>query len=93
VAVGAPSPQRARRATLDENLVVSHDSLQNFVALDEALKRLEAVHPRKSQVVELKFFGALSLEEAAEAIGVSRDTARRDWRFAKLWLLRELSHA
>ena len=51
---------------------------------------LLALDPRKSQVVELRFFGWLSLEETAEALHVSRDTVRRDWRMAKLWLLREL---
>jgi DeoR/GlpR family transcriptional regulator of sugar metabolism len=49
------------------------------------------VHPRKSLVVELRFFGGLSLEETAEALHVSIDTVKRDWRFAKLWLLRELN--
>jgi RNA polymerase sigma factor (sigma-70 family) len=48
------------------------------------------VHPRKSEVVELRYFGGLSLEETAEALHVSIDTVKRDWRFAKLWLLREL---
>ena len=60
------------------------------MALDDALQALEAVHPRKSQVVELRFFGGLSIEETAEALHVSPDTVKRDWRFAKLWLLREL---
>jgi RNA polymerase sigma factor (sigma-70 family) len=48
------------------------------------------VHPRKSQVVELRYFAGMKLEEAADVLGVSRDTVKRDWRFAKLWLLREL---
>ena len=52
--------------------------------------RSQAVHPRKSDVVELRYFGGLSLEETAEALHVSIDTVKRDWRFAKLWLLREL---
>jgi RNA polymerase sigma factor (sigma-70 family) len=71
-------------------LVVSSEPDQDLVGLDEALRRLEAVHPRKGQVVELRFFGGLSLEETAEALHVSTDTVKRDWRFAKLWLLREL---
>ena len=66
-------------------------ALQDLVALDDALQLLRTAHPRKSQVVELKFFGGLTFEEAAEALGVSVDTVKRDWRFAKLWLLRELS--
>ena len=60
------------------------------MALDEALRTLETVHPRKGQVVELRFFGGLSLEETAEALHVSVDTVKRDFRVAKLWLLREL---
>jgi RNA polymerase sigma factor (sigma-70 family) len=69
---------------------VSKASGQDLVALDEALQALSAVHPRKADVVELRFFGGLSLEETAEALHVSIDTVKRDWRFAKLWLLREL---
>jgi RNA polymerase sigma factor (sigma-70 family) len=58
--------------------------------LDGALAALEAVHPRQSQVVELRFFGGLTVEESAEALHVSSETIKRDWRFARLWLLREL---
>ena len=79
-----------RKVSLDATLVVSSEPEQDLVGLDEALRRLEAVHPRKSQVVELRFFGGLSLDETAEALHVSTDTVKRDWRFAKLWLLREL---
>jgi RNA polymerase sigma factor (TIGR02999 family) len=82
-----------RKETLDEALIASPQSGDDLVALDEALQRLETIHPRKSQVVELKFFGGLDLDETAEALHVSRDTVKRDWRFAKLWLLRELSGA
>jgi RNA polymerase sigma-70 factor (ECF subfamily) len=60
------------------------------VALDDALTALEAVDARKSQVVEMRFFGGLTIEETAEALEISRDTVKRDWNFAKLWLLREL---
>jgi RNA polymerase sigma factor (TIGR02999 family) len=79
-----------RKVSLDEALVVAGGSSPDLVALDEALTALEAIHPRKSQVVEMRFFGGLSLEETAEALHVSTDTVKRDWRFAKLWLLREL---
>ena len=79
-----------RRVTLSEGLLVSPEG-EDLVALDEALRKLEAVHPRKSQVVELKFFGGLNLDETAEALHISRDTVKRDWRFAKLWLLQSLS--
>ena len=64
---------------------------EDLVALDEALKTLTRVDPRKSQVVEMRFFGGLSVEETAEVLKVSPDTVLRDWRLAKLWLLRELS--
>lgn len=80
----------ARRVSLDECLVVSPARNEDLVALDEALTALAAVDPRKSQVVELRFFGGLSVDEAAEALGVSPETVRRDWRLAKSWLLRRL---
>src|SRR5262249_11189176 len=82
---------RAAKVTLDEALVVTSDSRPDLVALDDALQQLATVHPRKSEVVELRYFGGLSLDETAETLGVSIDTVKRDWRFAKLWLLRELS--
>ena len=81
------SPQRV---TLDEALLVTRGHGEDLVALDEALKALAEVDPRKSQVVEMRFFGGLSVEETAEVLKVSPDTVLRDWRLAKLWLLREL---
>ena len=83
----------AARVTLDEALVVASEPDQDFVALDEALTALAAIDARKSQVVEMRFFGGLTLEETAEALQVSRDTVKRDWKMAKLWLLRELRGA
>ena len=80
----------AVRVTLDEALVVASEPDQDFVALDDALTALAAVDARKSQVVEMRFFGGLTIEETAEALQVSRDTVMRDWKMAKLWLLREL---
>jgi RNA polymerase sigma-70 factor (ECF subfamily) len=74
----------------EEALEVSNEPDQDLVALDEALTALGAVDPRKSQVVEMRFFAGLSLEETAAALHISRDTVKRDWKFAKLWLLREL---
>ena len=70
--------------------MVAAEPDQDLVALDEALTALAIVDARKSQVVEMRFFGGLTLEETAEALQVSRDTVKRDWRMAKLWLLREL---
>ena len=79
--------------SLDEALVVSAEPGKELVALDEALIALAAVDSRKAQVVEMRFFGGLNIDETAEALHISRDTVKRDWAFAKLWLLRELSGA
>jgi len=80
----------AQQVTLDEALVVSPEPAVDLVALDRALETLAATDARKSRVIELRFFGGLSVEEAAEVLHVSTDTVKRDWRLAKLWLLREL---
>jgi RNA polymerase sigma-70 factor (ECF subfamily) len=80
----------AVRVTLDEALVVAGEPDHDFVALDEAMTALAVVDARKSQVVEMRFFGGLTLEEIGEALQISRDTVKRDWKIAKLWLLREL---
>jgi len=80
----------AVRVTLDQALVLASEPDQDFVALDDALTALAAVDARKSQVSEMRFFGGLTIEETAEALQVSRDTVKRDWNIAKLWLLREL---
>jgi RNA polymerase sigma factor (TIGR02999 family) len=77
------------QVSLDEALDVSRSGL-DFEALDEALLKLASVHPRKVQVVELRYFAGLSLEESANSLGVSTDTVKRDWRFARAWLGREL---
>jgi RNA polymerase sigma factor (TIGR02999 family) len=76
---------------LDEALTISSRPDPNLVALDEGLKKLAKVDERKSQVVELRFFGGLSVEETATALSVSPETVMRDWKLAKAWLLRELS--
>ena len=81
----------ARQVTLDEAQVGAVDKSMNLVALDDALKALAAIDPRKSKVVEMRFFGGLSVEETAEVLQVSADTVTRDWKMAKVWLLRELS--
>jgi RNA polymerase sigma factor (TIGR02999 family) len=81
----------AHRMSLDESLEVCEERSADLVALDDALSRLAAIDPRKSQVVELRFFGGLSVEETAEVLKVSPETVLRDWRLAKVWLLRELS--
>lgn len=76
--------------SLDEALMVPAEPAEDLVALDDALTALAAIDARKSQVVEMRFFGGLSIEEVAEALHVSIDTVKRDWKMAKLWLLREL---
>ncbi len=80
-----------RHVSFDEPLVVSDEPRADLLALDEALNTLAAVDQRKSQVVELRFFGGLTVEETAEVLKVSPETVLRDWRLAKDWLLRELS--
>lgn len=80
----------AQPVSLDEACIAVQERGRNVLALDDALKALAEVDPRKSKVVELRFFGGLSLEETAEVLKVSPDTVLRDWRMAKAWLGREL---
>ena len=77
--------------TLDDTVVAAPERGADLVALDDALEVLARVDPRKSRVVELRFFGGLSAEETAETLNVSAETVLRDWRLAKVWLLREIS--
>lgn len=81
----------AVKISLDEALTVTPAKNANVLALDEALNALAKVDERKSRVVEMRFFGGLSEKEIAEALSVSQETVRRDWRLAKSWLLRYLS--
>lgn len=81
----------AHAVTLNEELVVAETASTDIVAVDDALKALETVDARKARVVELRFFGGLSVEETAEVLHVSTDTVMRDWRLAKAWLHSELS--
>lgn len=74
---------------LEEALVVSDDRYEALASLDEALTALSALDPRKGRVVELRFFGGLSVHETAEVLGVSPDSVKRDWKLARLWLARE----
>jgi len=75
---------------LESGLMVAGKAGPNLVALDDALEHLARVDPRKSRVVELRFFGGLSVQETAEVLKVSPETVMRDWRLAKAWLWREL---
>lgn len=78
------------KVTLDEGLIGPKEKGRDLVALDDALKALAAVDPRKSRVVELRFFGGLTAEETAVVLKVSPETVLRDWKLAKTWLAREM---
>jgi RNA polymerase sigma factor (TIGR02999 family) len=77
--------------SLDDVQPAVHQEAAEIVALHEALEALHAVDPRKSMVVEMRYFGGLSIEETAEAMGVSVRTVIRDWRLARSWLIREMN--
>jgi RNA polymerase sigma factor (TIGR02999 family) len=81
----------AVQVTLDEGLIVAPEKQADIMALDQVLTQFAALYPRQSQVVELRFYGGLDVQEAAEALKISPETVKRDWRFAKSWLLRALS--
>ncbi len=81
----------ARPMPLDAVLDLHHMRSRELLRLDDALNELTALYPRKAQVIELRFFGGLSVEETAEALGVSVDTVMRDWRLARVWLHRALT--
>lgn len=81
---------RALRVSLSDASVVSPEKSKELLALDEALNRLAALDERKSQVVELRYFGGLSVKETAEVLKVSTITVTRDWNFAKAWLARQM---
>ena len=81
------------RVTFDEALVVASEPREDFVALDDALEALAKFDERKSRVIEMRFFGGLSVEETASVLRVSPDTVMRDWRLAKVWLRREMRGA
>jgi RNA polymerase sigma factor (TIGR02999 family) len=83
--------QGARPISLDQSPVVAPECSPDLVAVDDALHALAEVDGRKAKVVELRFFGGLTAEETAEVLKVSAETVRRDWKLAKVWLLRELS--
>ena len=80
------------RVTFDEELAVTSEPREDLVAIDDALEALAKFDERKSRVIELRFFGGLSVEETATVLKVSPDTVMRDWRLAKVWLRREMRH-
>jgi RNA polymerase sigma factor (TIGR02999 family) len=81
----------AARVSLDDVALATPERDDSLVALDEALTALAALDPRKSRVVELRYFGGLTVAETAAVLHVSQETVHRDWHVAKAWLLRELS--
>jgi RNA polymerase sigma factor (TIGR02999 family) len=81
----------AEKVSLDEVADVSKERAADLVALDEALTKLALIDPRKAQIVELKYFGGMTIEEVAEVVEVSTPTVEREWRMAKIWLHREVS--
>ena len=83
----------APQISLNEVLAVAPEKASDLLAIDEALEALARIDGRKERVVELRFFGGLTIEETADVLMISPETVRRDWRLAKAWLLRELSGA
>jgi RNA polymerase sigma factor (TIGR02999 family) len=81
----------ARHVSLNEASTVSLESWPELAMMDGALEGLAAIDPRKAQVVELRFFGGLSVKETSEVLKISRETVIRDWKLAKVWLVRDLS--
>ena len=81
----------AQQVSLEEAVELSNQRAADLVALDEALTNLAVIDPRKAQVVELKYFGGMTIEETAEVLEVSTPTVERDWHMAKIWLHREVS--
>jgi RNA polymerase sigma-70 factor, ECF subfamily len=81
----------ARQVSLDEAMLISEERAAELVALDEALNELAALDPRRSRVVELRYFGGLSVEETAEVLKISPETVMREWKRAKAWLYTELN--
>jgi RNA polymerase sigma-70 factor (ECF subfamily) len=80
-----------RHIPLEEAAVIGGDEDVDLVALDDAMRALARIDPRKVQVVEMRFFGGLTVEETAEVLNVSPGTVKRDWRAARAWLYRELT--
>ncbi len=78
---------------LEETLAVAAPRLLDVLAVDRVLNRLEALDPQQAQIVELRFFAGLTVEETAEALGISPATVKRDWALAKAWLAREIAGA
>lgn len=83
---------KANQVSLSEAAAISTEKGAELIALDEALKALALIHPRKSQVVEMRYFGGLTVQEISEVLQISQITVNRDWKFAKAWLIREIGN-
>ncbi len=81
---------RQQKVSLDEVLLIAPDRTEELLAVHESLSRLEKLDPRQGRIVELRYFGGLSIDEAAQVLGVSAKTVMRDWNIAKTWLYGEL---
>jgi RNA polymerase sigma-70 factor (ECF subfamily) len=81
-----------QRVEMQEDFAISTDKLEELVSLDEALRRLESLQPRQAKVVEMRYFGGLSMDQIASLLGVSERSVKRDWSLARIWLFRELGH-
>jgi RNA polymerase sigma factor (TIGR02999 family) len=79
-----------KKVSLDEAFVFSEQQADELLAVDDSLNQLAKIDPRQAKIVEMRFFGGLSVEEAAEALGVSPKTVKRDWSVAKAWLYADL---
>ncbi len=79
-----------KTVSLDDAIVLGKGQSSEILALDEALKKLSEIDPRRGKVVELRYFGGLTVDETAEVMGTSRNTVVRDWNFAKAWLYRQI---
>jgi RNA polymerase sigma factor (TIGR02999 family) len=80
-----------RQITLDERIPMSQEGMEELLNVHEALEKLSSKDPRKARIVQLRYFGGLSVEETAEIIGVSQKTVKREWSLARLWLQRSMT--
>jgi RNA polymerase sigma factor (TIGR02999 family) len=90
---GKRGGEGAQKVEIDVGLLAGENRIEDIVALDEVVTRLSALDQQRGRIVELRFFAGLSVEETAEAMGISDSTVKREWRLAKAWLHRELAAA
>jgi RNA polymerase sigma factor (TIGR02999 family) len=84
--------RHGEKVPIDDNLPISTPDSEGLLAVDEALKKLTAIDERQGRVVELRYFGGLTIEETASVLGISEKTVKRDWNLARVWLHREISN-